>query len=103
VLLTNDLSNTWPCGTVWGHDGSIPGYVSFALNYRTGSRSAVILVLTQPGDAIAVAFTSAVATAVCQMLDRDRGMASPSAVASSLATRPLPAGPRTSSRLRLVG
>jgi D-alanyl-D-alanine carboxypeptidase len=60
-----------PCGTVWGHEGGIPGYKSFALNDRGGTRSAVIIVPTEPDEAIGAAFEVAVVTAVCQMLDRD--------------------------------
>jgi D-alanyl-D-alanine carboxypeptidase len=60
-----------PCGTVWGHDGGIAGYVSFALNDREGSRSAVVLLPTQPDDAIAARHQEAVATAVCEMFDSD--------------------------------
>jgi D-alanyl-D-alanine carboxypeptidase len=91
-----------PCGTVWGHEGGIPGYKSFAVNDRSGSRSAVVLVPTELDEAIGAAFYAAVATAVCQMLDRDPALASHSA-APTTATRPLPAGPAASSRLRLVG
>jgi D-alanyl-D-alanine carboxypeptidase len=65
-----------PCGTVWGHEGGIPGYKSFALNERGGTRSAVVIVPTELDDAIGAAFEVAVATAVCQMLDRDPVVAS---------------------------
>jgi len=92
-----------PCGTVWGHEGGIPGYLSIAVNDRSGSRSAVVLVPTEPDEAIGGAFAAAVATAACQMVDHDLSRASRSAAASSLATRPLPAGPPASSRLRPVG
>jgi D-alanyl-D-alanine carboxypeptidase len=71
-----------PCGTVWGHEGGAPGYKSFALNDRSGTRSAVILVPTEPDEAISAAFEAAVATAVCQMFDRDSSVASQSAAAS---------------------
>jgi D-alanyl-D-alanine carboxypeptidase len=59
-----------PCGTVWGHQGGTPGYVSIALNDRAGSRSAVVLVPTELDEAIGAAFQAAVTTAVCQMLNR---------------------------------
>jgi D-alanyl-D-alanine carboxypeptidase len=65
-----------PCGTVWGHEGGIPGYKTFALNDRGGTRSAVVIVPTELDDAIGAAFEVAVATAVCQMLDRDPVVAS---------------------------
>jgi D-alanyl-D-alanine carboxypeptidase len=71
-----------PCGTVWGHEGGIPGYKSFALNDRSGTRSAVVLVPTELDEAIGAAFEAAVATAVCQMFDRDLSVASQSAAAS---------------------
>jgi D-alanyl-D-alanine carboxypeptidase len=59
-----------PCGPVWGHDGAIPGYVSVAFNDRAGSRSAVVLMPTQPDQAIATRFDQATAIAVCRMFDR---------------------------------
>ncbi len=79
------------CGTVWGHDGGIPGYLSYALNDVAGKRSAILLLPTQPDSAIAAAFPLALATAVCDMFDL-----------------PVPAPPQTaaaaaSSILRLAG
>jgi D-alanyl-D-alanine carboxypeptidase len=65
-----------PCGTVWGHEGGAPAYKSFALNDRDGTRSAVVIVPTEPDEAIGAAFEVAVATAACQMLDRDPSVAS---------------------------
>jgi D-alanyl-D-alanine carboxypeptidase len=65
-----------PCGTVWGHLGGIPGYKTFALNDRGGTRSAAVIVPTELDDAIGAAFEVAVATAVCQMLGRDPVVAS---------------------------
>jgi D-alanyl-D-alanine carboxypeptidase len=65
-----------PCGTVWGHEGGAPGYKSFALNDRGGTRSAVVIAPTEPDEAIGAAIDAAVATAVCQMLDRDPLVAS---------------------------
>ena len=60
-----------PCGRVWGHEGGTPGYKSFALNDRNGTRSAVVMVPTEPDDKIGPAFEAAVATAVCEMLDHE--------------------------------
>ena len=65
-----------PCGMAWGHLGGIPGYKSFALSNRGGTRSAVVIVPTEPDEAIGAAFEAAVATAVCQMSDRDQLAAS---------------------------
>jgi D-alanyl-D-alanine carboxypeptidase len=70
-----------PCGTAWGHEGGIPGYTSFALNDRGGTRSAVVIVPTEPDKAIGAAFTAAIGTAVCQMFKRDPSSASLSAAA----------------------
>jgi len=65
-----------PCGTVWGHEGGAPGYKSYALNDRAGTRSAMVIVPTEPDEAIYAAFGAAVATAACQMFDRDPLVAS---------------------------
>ena len=74
-----------PCGTAWGHNGGIPGYFSFALNTRDGSRSAILLLPTEPDEAIATAFfEQALPTAVCQMFDQEV----PEAAASGIAATP---------------
>jgi D-alanyl-D-alanine carboxypeptidase len=36
-----------PCGTIWGHDGGMPGYLTANATDRTGSRTATILVSTE--------------------------------------------------------
>jgi D-alanyl-D-alanine carboxypeptidase len=72
-----------PCGTVWGHDGGIPGYVSFAFTDRTGARSAVVLLPTQPDDAIAASGQRALEAVVCAMFDRP--VPDPAAAARSAA------------------
>lgn len=36
-----------PCGTIWGHDGGLPGYLSTNATDRTGTRTATILVATE--------------------------------------------------------
>ncbi|MFF5207619.1 serine hydrolase domain-containing protein [Streptosporangium sp. NPDC000396] len=36
-----------PCGTFWGHDGGIPGYLTANVTDRTGSRTATILISTE--------------------------------------------------------
>jgi D-alanyl-D-alanine carboxypeptidase len=59
-----------PCGTIWGHDGGIPGYVSIAYNNLEGTRSAVVLMPTQPDSAIVPKFESVVVAAVCSMFQR---------------------------------
>jgi D-alanyl-D-alanine carboxypeptidase len=56
-----------PCGAVWGHDGGIVGYVSFAFTDRRGSRSTVVLLPTFPDDAITARLESVLGIAVCVM------------------------------------
>jgi D-alanyl-D-alanine carboxypeptidase len=58
------------CGTVWGHDGGIPGYVTFAFTDRSGRRGAVVALPTQPDQNLAELFGLTVDTAVCQMFGR---------------------------------
>ncbi|MGW4420515.1 serine hydrolase domain-containing protein [Streptosporangium sp. NPDC004631] len=36
-----------PCGTFWGHDGGMPGYLTTGLTDRTGSRTATVLISTE--------------------------------------------------------
>jgi len=96
------------CGEVWGHDGGIPGYVSFAYTDRRGSRSSVVLLPTQPDDAMIAAGMSIIDIAVCLML----GQPVPAAdTARSAAVFDLPAGlnrskdlawPRSRSQFRHV-
>jgi D-alanyl-D-alanine carboxypeptidase len=61
-------ARTTPCGEVWGHDGGIPGYISFAYTDRKGSRSSVVFLPTQPDDAITQAGLPVIGIAVCSML-----------------------------------
>jgi D-alanyl-D-alanine carboxypeptidase len=57
-----------PCGTVWGHDGGVFGYISFAFTDRRGSRTAVILLPTFADEAIMAAGEPVLDIAVCMML-----------------------------------
>ncbi|MGW4403606.1 serine hydrolase domain-containing protein [Nonomuraea sp. NPDC004702] len=36
-----------PCGTFWGHDGGMPGYLTTGLTDRTGRRTATVLVASE--------------------------------------------------------
>jgi D-alanyl-D-alanine carboxypeptidase len=92
-----------PCGTVWGHEGGIPGYVSIAVTDRAGRRSAVVLMPTESNEAIDAAYHAAVTTAVCQMFHRAPSALSPSASGPAMAVRTLPAGQRAASSLSPVG
>ena len=71
-----------PCGTIWGHDGFLPPYLSFAMTDVTGTRSAVLLMPTFPDPATTAAFDQALATVVCGMFDLSvpTGAAAPSLV-----------------------
>ncbi|GIH93422.1 serine hydrolase domain-containing protein [Planobispora siamensis] len=40
-------TGTTPCGTFWGHDGGIPGYLSTNVTDRTGGRTATVLISTE--------------------------------------------------------
>ena len=65
-LLTLDT----PCGTIWGHTGGIPGYVTISYHNRAGTRSAVLVMSTEPTQAIAKKFDPLVLRAVCSMFDK---------------------------------
>jgi D-alanyl-D-alanine carboxypeptidase len=41
------LEVTTPCGSAWGHNGSVPGYMSYALSSKNGQRQAVVLATTR--------------------------------------------------------
>jgi D-alanyl-D-alanine carboxypeptidase len=59
------------CGTIWGHDGGVPGYVSFALNNRAGTHNMVLMISTIPDAQIGPLLDLTLSTAICAMLDRD--------------------------------
>jgi D-alanyl-D-alanine carboxypeptidase len=41
----------YPCGTAWGHNGGILGYASWAYTDRSGRRSVVFAMPTEPDPA----------------------------------------------------
>jgi CubicO group peptidase (beta-lactamase class C family) len=62
-----------PCGTVWGHDGQVPGYSSEAYTDSTGRRTVSVFTATIFGiaDPTASAANKAVVNAaICAMLDK---------------------------------
>ena len=59
-----------PCGRIWGHDGGIPGYTTIAWNDESGRRGMVVGLPTEQDEAIAAAFETVLATAVCRVFDR---------------------------------
>ncbi|MCY1137003.1 serine hydrolase [Actinoplanes sp. Pm04-4] len=58
------------CGPVFGHNGGIPGYVSWTYTDRAGERSIVLMMPTQPDDALFPVLTKALDLAVCRMFGR---------------------------------
>ncbi|GHF70611.1 serine hydrolase [Streptomyces mashuensis] len=69
---------TTPCGTVWAHEGGIPGYLSLNATDPTGNRTASILVSTEAYSEYPNAFPAEIAkadqalkaAAICAMFDK---------------------------------
>ncbi len=63
-----------PCGTVWGHDGALPGYRSDNYTDKSGRRTVSVLSTTHFGLRISPeagdAETKLVDAAICTMLDK---------------------------------
>ena len=59
-----------PCGTVWGHDGGYPGYANVAYHDRSGRRSALVMLPTEPDDQVGPLYQLTIDTAICQMFGR---------------------------------
>jgi D-alanyl-D-alanine carboxypeptidase len=59
------------CGTIWGHDGGVPGYGTIAWNDETGHRGVTLGLPTQADEQIAAAFEQLLATAVCRAFDQE--------------------------------
>jgi len=65
-----------PCGTVWGHDGGIPGYLSDNFTDSTGRRTASVLISTEifsefgAEPKLAAAYTDLANAVVCGMFDK---------------------------------
>jgi D-alanyl-D-alanine carboxypeptidase len=76
-------TGTTPCGTIWGHDGGLPGYLSVNATDRTGTRTATILVTAEAWaefDAdpeIAAASRTLQTATICTMLGTDLGPSRP--------------------------
>lgn len=75
-----------PCGTVWAHDGGIPGYLSVTVTDPTGRRTANVLVVTEAfaehPDAfpeLAKAAKTLQTATVCAMFDKPAPPAAPTA------------------------
>lgn len=84
-----------PCGTIWGHTGGIPGYITISYHNRSGTRSAVLVMSTEPNEAIAKKFDELVLQAVCTMFGKpvpEAATTTPQAAGASGAVAPVAAG-----------
>jgi D-alanyl-D-alanine carboxypeptidase len=83
-----------PCGTIWGHDGSVPGYVTFARSDEGGRRGFVLALPTEPDERIVPAMETAVDLATCRAFGRP-GPAGSAAGAGNTARAERPTPPRS--------
>jgi D-alanyl-D-alanine carboxypeptidase len=84
-----------PCGAIWGHTGGIPGYVTISYHDRAGTRSTLLVLSTEPDEAIANKFEELVLQAVCSMFGKPVPAAATTAPQSAGAsgwTAPIPTG-----------
>ena len=64
------------CGTIWGHDGGLPGYLTSNLTDATGTRTAAVTILTEywaefgADPALAAAARALQTAVICTMLGR---------------------------------
>ncbi|MGK5683508.1 serine hydrolase domain-containing protein [Actinoplanes sp. URMC 104] len=59
----------FPCGTVWGHNGALLGYISWTFTDREGRRSVVVMMPTEPDQTLLTAMEGRLLpAAVCRML-----------------------------------
>lgn len=65
------FAEQYPCGTVWGHQGGILGYVTWAYSDRSGRRSVVVMMPTEPDPALWPVLTRILDTAVCRMFGEE--------------------------------
>ena len=72
-----------PCGRIWGHDGSVPGYTTIAWNDESGRRGMVVGLPTEQDEAIAAAFDTVLATAACRVFGRPVPSAAAGATAAA--------------------
>ena len=59
------------CGTIWGHNGGVPGYNSFASNSRDGKRNLVMMVSAEPDTQTGPLVDLALNTATCNMFGQN--------------------------------
>ncbi|HEY5878045.1 MAG TPA: serine hydrolase domain-containing protein [Nakamurella sp.] len=59
------------CGTIWGHNGGVPGYISFASNSRDGKRHMVLMMSADPDAQTGPLLDLALTTATCDMFGQN--------------------------------
>ena len=61
------LRERFPCGTAWGHDSEIPGYMTAAWNSKNGTRQVAVIVNSHHshGEPVSRAMRHLLATAYC--------------------------------------
>ncbi|GIG20007.1 hypothetical protein Cch01nite_07310 [Cellulomonas chitinilytica] len=64
------MSFTTPCGTFWGHYGSIPGYKSRSFSDAAGRRSVEVFTPTESTDAVVAAADALTEQALCASVGR---------------------------------
>jgi len=67
------MSFTTPCGTFWGHDGSIPGHSSRSFSDTAGRRSVEVFTPTESTDAVVAAADTLTDQALCAAAGRSPG------------------------------
>lgn len=66
------FAERYPCGTVWGHQGGILGYVTWTYIDRSGRRSLTVMMSTEPDAALWPGLTRLLDAAVCRMFGPER-------------------------------
>ena len=77
------------CGTIWGHNGGVPGYNSFASNSRDGKRNLVMMVSAEPNNQTGPLLDLALNTATCNMFGQNVGKQALSSAAPLLSRNDL--------------
>lgn len=72
-----------PCGTIWGHDGGVPGFETIAYSSKAGDRHVTMMVNITTDNRTGPLFLLASQTAVCQMF----GMVPPSQLSTTAPPR----------------
>lgn len=77
------------CGTIWGHNGGVSGYNSFASNSRDGKRNLVMMVSAEPNNQTGPLLDLALNTATCNMFGQNVGKQALASAAPPLSSNDL--------------